>query len=441
MATETGRSGRSVAPEGLAFFRSVFGCVLVFSTLRFVWSGWVETLLIAPAYHFTYPGFGWVRPLPAPLMYGVFAVTGLSALLLAFGRAVRPAAAAFFVSFTYVELIDQATYLNHYYFVSLVALLLVVFPCDEAFSFRRRGAASIPKVQVDLFRLQVAVVYLFAGFAKLNSDWLLRAEPLHSWLALRVDVHPILAEPWLAFAMSWAGASFDLTVPLLLSWRRSRLLAYAAVVVFHLVTWLLFPIGVFPWVMMAAATVFFPPDWPRQAWAKVRGSALPVVPGEAPPRPLSRPALAFALAFGASQVLLPLRFVLEEGWVNWHEQGFRFSWRVMLIEKAGMVDYEVTTVSGARYREFPRHELTSLQYRMMSTQPDLIAQYGRHLADEYNARGLGPVAVHARSFAALNRRPSQVLVRSDVNLAGPLPQGWIAPFEEGKSPQAHAVRR
>ena len=433
MVTETTRAPRFVAADGLAFFRSAFGCVLVFSTARFVWSGWVETLLLAPAYHFTYPGFSWVRPLPAALLYGVFALMGISALSIALGRAVRLGAAAFFLAFTYVELIDKATYLNHYYFVSLVALLLVVFPCDEAFSLRRSPVAptAIVAVRLHLFRLQVGVVYLFAGLAKLNSDWLLRAEPLGTWLAQRADVHPLLGERWLAFAMCWAGAVFDLTIPFFLSWRPSRALAYVAVVVFHLVTWLLFPIGVFPWVMMAAATVFFPPDWPRQALAKLRGSVPTVLTELRPARPLGRASMTFSLVFAALQVLLPLRFLLEDGWVNWHEQGFRFSWRVMLIEKAGVVDYEVRAPSGARYREYPRRELTALQYRMMSTQPDMIAQYGRHLADEYNQKGLGPVSVHARSFAALNRRPSQRLVLPEVDLAQPTPaQGWIAAFED-----------
>ena len=43
-----------------------------------------------------------------------------------------------------------------------------------------------------------------------------------------------------------------------------------AIVVFHVVTWRLFPIGVFPWLMIAASTVFFAPDWPRKLLTKVR---------------------------------------------------------------------------------------------------------------------------------------------------------------------------
>ena len=42
-------------------------------------------------------------------------------------------------------------------------------------------------------------------------------------------------------------------------WRRTRPFAWCALVVFHVVTWRLFPIGVFPWLMIAASTVFFEP--------------------------------------------------------------------------------------------------------------------------------------------------------------------------------------
>ena len=41
------------------------------------------------------------------------------------------------------------------------------------------------------------MVYVFAGLAKLNADWLLDAQPLRIWLAARSDlpiVGPLLAQ-------------------------------------------------------------------------------------------------------------------------------------------------------------------------------------------------------------------------------------------------------
>lgn len=428
MATRLQRVlSRQVDAAGLAAFRIGFGLLLALSAVRFVACGWVEELLTGPSYHFTYAGFDWITPLGTPAMYGVFGIMALSALSIALGLRTRSAAAVFFLTFTYVELIDKTTYLNHYYLVSLLAFLLVIFPCDQAFALSRKGPEEqLPLLHYFLFRFQIGLVYFFAGLAKLNADWLFRAEPLAIWLPPRADVFPLLGEPWVPFVMSWCGALFDLSVPFLLAWKATRPFAYAAVVVFHVLTWLLFPIGVFPWVMIVSATVFFAPDWPRRLlqkwrWRRVAPSASPSL---AAPARIGFGIWAFALAFCLVQLALPLRYLAHPGWVNWHEQGFRFAWRVMLIEKAGLVEYDVVTRDGRHFREFPRKSLTHLQYRMLTTQPDMIAQYARHLAQVYALRGEPDVQVYARSRATLNRRTSQVLVRPDVDLARP--QGGVA---------------
>jgi hypothetical protein len=49
----------------------------------------------------------------------------------------------------------------------------------------------------------------------------------------------------------------------LLLWRRTRVLAYLAALAFHLTNWYLFNIGIFPWIMICATLLFFPPSWPR----------------------------------------------------------------------------------------------------------------------------------------------------------------------------------
>ena len=100
----------------------------------------------------------------------------------------------------------------------------------------------------------------------------------------------------------------------------------------------------------------------------------------------------------ALQLALPLRFLMYPGNVNWHEQGFRFSWRVMLIEKAGQVEFNVLVGDeDRRYVVYPRDQLTPLQYKMMSTQPDMIQEYAQHLAKTLQRR-------RARASAGLRGR-------------------------------------
>jgi vitamin K-dependent gamma-carboxylase len=274
--TATDLRARLHAPAdaaGLAVFRALFGGVMLFAVIRFAARGWIDELLLRPTFHFTYLGLSWVRPWPAWGMYLEFVVMGTAAAAIAAGAWTRASAFIFCATFTHAELIDKTLYLNHYYFVSLVAGLLVLLPSNACWSvdaWRRRRARkeprAVPAWSYAALRVQVALVYLFAGFAKLNGDWLLAAEPLRTWLRSYTDVPlvgPALGSPALAYALSWGGALFDLTVVFWLCWPRTRPQAFLSLAAFHLVVWCLFPIGVFSWVMIGAATIFLAPDWPR----------------------------------------------------------------------------------------------------------------------------------------------------------------------------------
>jgi vitamin K-dependent gamma-carboxylase len=437
---------------GLGAFRILFGALLLFSVLRFWAYGWIEQLYIAPPFHFTYFGFDWVRPWPGLGMYAHFALMALSALCLCLGLWSRAAACVFFASFTYAELLEKASYLNHYYFVSLVALLLAVMPCGACFSVDAwwRGRLALAPLTVRrwsyvLLQAQLGVLYFFAGFAKLNADWLLAAQPLRTWLSLHADapwIGPLLEQPWLAYTASYAGVAYDLSITGWLLWRRTRPYAYAVLVAFHVAVWLLFPIGVFSWVMIVSGSVFFDPDWPRRwlSQAPQRASAAFSTGGSA--GALQPFTLALAGAYLLLQLAVPLRFLCYPGNVNWHEQGFRFSWRVMLIEKAGQVEFNVLTgEDNRRYVIYPRESLTALQYKMMSTQPDMIQQYAQHLARTFEARGYTRVRVYADAWASLNGRPRQRLIDPAVDLAAAprslADKSWILPLEtQGSPPQA-----
>jgi vitamin K-dependent gamma-carboxylase len=429
------RLNRPVDAAGLAAFRIAFGAVMVFAVVRFAARGWVKELYLGPSFHFTYLGFEWIRPWPAWGMAVHFALMGLAAFGILLGAWTRLSALVLFVTFTYAELLDKTTYLNHYYLVSLLSLMLVFVPAGAAFSIdaaRRRTAAGVGSWVYELFRVQVGAVYFFAGLAKLDADWLLGAQPLTTWLQVHADVPligPLLAEPATAGVMSYAGAAFDLAIVPLLLWKQSRSFAYAAAVFFHVSIWLLFPVGVFSWVMLVAATVFFDPAWPRR-WLRAHAAPSPISVR------LSPGMAVVALAYCAVQILVPLRFLAYPGNVNWTDEAFRFAWRVMLVEKSGAVEYRVRTPSGQSLVN-PRTDLTPLQYKMMSTDPDMIHEYALHLAARRRASGEGEVQVFADAYASLNGRPSQRLIDPTVDLAAVprslLPQTWIVPLAETAS--------
>ncbi len=431
---------------GLAAFRAAFGFVMLVATVRFWARGWIDELYLQPQYHFTYLGFEWVRPWPGPWLYVHFSLMALAALGVCVGLWARLSAGAFCVLFVYAELLEKAAYLNHYYLVSLIALLLAFVPAAatgsiDAWIRRRRGAPArrVTNASYALLRVQLGLVYFFAGLAKLNSDWLVRAEPLSTWLSVRADVAlfgPLLAEPVVAHAMSYFGALFDLTVAGFLSWKRTRLPAFAVLVLFHLTVWLLFPIGMFSFVMVTAATIFFSPSWPRQLAAQLslRAGVAPV--GSATPVPAGWLPRVAGAGYLVAQLLLPLRFLLYPPGVNWHEQGFRFAWRVMLVEKAGQVRYRIE--AGPRhFVVYPRKELTPLQYTMMSTQPDMIHEYALELKRRFEARLGEPVRVFAEAWVSFNGRPRARLIDPAIDL-GAEPRTlsakpWILPQPESST--------
>lgn len=453
MATEPQQSLAQTSIVPLIIFRIVFGLLMLAGTVRFALKGWIHELYIAPQFHFTYWGFEWIRPLPPVGMVALFALIGLCALGIAIGFHYRLAIVGFFLLFTYVELIDKTYYLNHYYLVSLLSFLLIFLPANRTFaidSWRDPTTRTdrVPRWTIWVLRLQLGLVYFYAGVAKLQADWLLHALPLKLWLPANVNF-PLIGflfdYEWMAYTMSWGSAVFDLSVPLLLAWRRTRLFAFLLIVVFHGMTAFLFPIGIFPWLMIGSALIFFDAeDWANARSILPRGTEFgalrvcghnnsgqnskdvgpsiakphpnPPLLGEGtvteraygrdvprhgvfdnPPLPSkgrvrvgwncdhSRMIATITLTlFFALQLILPLRHHLYPGNVLWTEEGFRFAWHVMVYEKTGYAIFHITEPNSDReFTIFPSDILTPKQQEQMAIQPDMIAQLGRELARRY----------------------------------------------------------
>ncbi|MDT0633489.1 HTTM domain-containing protein [Spectribacter hydrogenoxidans] len=445
----------------LAVFRMLFGALMFAGTLRFMACGWIEQLYVAPDFHFKYWGFAWVQVPGEAGLYLLYTGIAATAAMVALGAFYRVAIIGFWCLFTYAELMDVTYYLNHYYFVSLLALILCFLSPHRAWSvdaWHKPGLAraTLPAWQTWWLRFQVGLLYFYAGLAKAEPDWLLHAQPLNIWLPPLSGMPllgPFLAEPWVHYAFSWFAFAFDTTIIAFLLWRVTRPYAFAVVLVFHLFTHLFFQIGLFPFIMVFAVLVFFEPDWPRR-WMPFFQSWLPasitrlfgaLSPSPSPARGSGgqgsgwRPtSAAFALvvaAFCLVQFIMPLRHWAYPGTVLWHEQGMRFSWRVMLREKSGSLNYRVVTDEGRTVVVTPHDYLTELQYREMAGQPDLVLQLAHHIRDDFNRRGHGPVEVYADSLVSLNGRPSKPMIDPQANLAAVEPgladAEWITDAPSG----------
>ncbi|MEO1546373.1 MAG: HTTM domain-containing protein, partial [Bacteroidota bacterium] len=150
----------------LAVFRIFFGVMMLWSLIRFWAKGWIERVYLEPKFHFTYYGFEWVKPL-GNWTYLLFVLCILASICILFGYKYRLAIIVFFLSFTYVELMEKSTYLNHYYFVSVLSFLLMFLPANAYYSIDayinpKRAFQKVPRWTMDSIKLLLGVVYVYA---------------------------------------------------------------------------------------------------------------------------------------------------------------------------------------------------------------------------------------------------------------------------------------
>jgi hypothetical protein len=439
----TNRLQRPVSIAPLVTFRILFGLMMFAGTIRFWANGWITQQYVTPKFYFTYMGFEWVKPLGSTGMHVIFGVIALSTILITAGLFYRVAVVIFFVAFTYVELIDVTNYLNHYYFISLISFLMIGLPANRYFSidvhiWPKLKRTYVPLWTIGIVRLQIGIVYFFAGLAKLNPDWMLHALPMKIWLPAKSHlplVGSLMYKEWIAYLFSWFGAFYDLFIAFFLINRKTRPVAYVFVLGFHIATAIFFPgIGMFPYVMIISSFAFFSSGYHQKLLASFTSTNRGMSTNT-----YHYPAMLQILLPGIIgvyfllQIIIPLRFLAYPGQLFWYEEGYRFSWRVMLMEKSGNTFFTVKEPStGKTYEVDNSQYLTPLQDKMMSTQPDMMLRYAHYLAGVYTKRGLKNPAVYAECHVALNGERSRLYIDTTVNLAmQPLSwkhYNWVLPI-------------
>ena len=438
----------------LVGFRIVFGGIMLWEVYRYSTHGWISRYYIEPALTFTYYGFSWVKPWPGRGMYIHFFVIGLAAACVMAGFLYRIAAPVLFLAFTYIFLLEQTRYLNHFYLVCLISFFMCFLPAERAFSVdsllrRKIGSDVAPSWTLWLLRAQVGIPYFYGGIAKLNSDWIHGGEPMRSWLRplTRIPpIGPIFGADWVVYSFVIGGLLLDLLVVPLLLWRRTRLFAFVAAVVFNLINAVIFDIGIFPWLMLGALLIFFPPDLLRR-FARAFMSPGELYDADPPIKPntipegSSCPSLStsqkwvagFLAVYLAVQLLFPLRHYVYPGNVSWTEEGHNFAWHMKLRTKSGEAVFTVTHPrTGQTWTIKPEDYLKSHQMVKMTTKPDLLLQFAHYLAEEKRREGYDDVEVRARAMVSLNGRERQLLIDPNVDLAKEhvslLPVLWIVPL-------------
>lgn len=441
----------------LVFFRTVFGAIMLWEVYRYFSTGWIRRYYIDPSFYFGYFGLEWVKPWPGNGMYIHFAVLGVAAACIMLGFLYRIATPIFFLGFTYVFLLDQTRYLNHFYLVCLISFLMIFLPANRAFSIDallgpQLRSDVVPAWALWLLRAQIGIAYFFGGIAKINSDWLIGGEPMRTWLRPLMTMPalgPIFQNERVVYCFVYGGLLLDLLVVPLMLWRRTRLIAFAAAVVFNLINAAIFNIGIFPWFMLGATLIFFPPDLMRRFARAFLNPGAALRADESKQERLktlktatrSCPALTkqqkvvigLLAGYLVVQLVLPLRHFLYPGNVSWTEEGHNFAWHMKLRTKRGESLFTIThPPTGQTWIVKPDEQLDPRQAMKMANKPDMILLFAHHLAEQKRREGYENVEVRAKVTSSLNGRKPQVLIDPTVDLAKEsrslLPARWIVPL-------------
>ncbi|CAN5315328.1 HTTM domain-containing protein [soil metagenome] len=437
--------------SSLAVFRIWFAICMLINTWMYTIDVHIDYL--QPKLFFSFiPG---MAPWPGNGMYIHFAVMAASAAFIGLGYFYRQAAIIFFLATTYLFLLEKAYYQNHFYLVSLLSFLLIILPANRVWSVdnaEKKWPESVPRWSVLLLKFQIAIVYFYGGIAKLNYDWL-HGRPQTEYMMQQAHlavIGPIVSHPLFAQIVTYGGIAVDLSLGFLLFFGPTFWLGTIIAVAFHLLNSRLFPIGIFPWLMIGTIGLFAPYDWPRKVLAKIAPilSRLKISVTSASKAEKTNAAfektdevskrdaaiLIFLHVYVLLQILIPLRRFLYPGETSWTELGHRFSWSMMLRTKL-IKSFEVKATNpktGAKLTVDLTSGMNSKQIYQMMSRPDMILRYAHYVADQQEMKtGVRPI-VKIRAIESLNLRPVQDLVDYNVDLASEkdtlMPFTWIIPL-------------
>ncbi len=369
-----------------------------------------------------YAALPWIAPLPSFVMKALLGIAVLAGVCVLLGLYFRVAALTLFVVFAYHFLLDSSYYQSTAYLLVLLSLLLACSPAHHLWALDARRIAAEKRgrggvLLLWIFRFQLALVYFYAGVAKIDADWVSGRTLSVMVPAARLDAlsSRFLSSQGVSVAMSWIGLAFDLLVAPGLLWRRTRTFALVALVLFHLHNALTFRLVHLPWAMLFLSTVFLEPSWPRKLLRFVPIRQTPPASSLPPLRP-SRWALLAALVYCTCQTAVPLRKWLYAGNAYFTECGFPFSWAMRSRVKNATTELLVIDKQTGQRELIPLGKgMQPMQAGRAQGDPHAIWLLSQRLSQRARKEGRS-IAVYARSVVSLNGSVPTVFVACDVDL-------------------------
>lgn len=404
----------------LIVFRILFGAIMLMEFGKSIARGWVDEVYIRAPFRFTFIGFEFLQHMNGEKMYWYFGAGCLVSVMVALGLFYRYSSFLLAILWTGVYFSQKAHYNNHFYLMVIICWMMFIVPAHRRASLDVKLGLVKPTNEcyrwcIQLFIIQIAIVYTYAAIAKLYPDWL-NALPAKIWFANKQKHHYfgyLFQQEWFAYFVSYSGIVFDFLIVPMLLWRRTRVLAVIAMLIFHQFNKLTFGIGVFPYLAMSLNVFFFPgktfdntvgietQPFPYPVWTITQQRNITII---------------FSL-YIIWQILTPFRHHLYKGDVVWTEEGHRMAWRMMLRSKKGDAVFMVKDKnSDSNWAVYPEDHMLRYQARNVATKPDFIWQFARRLKHKYKREGYD-VAVYVQSMCSVNGRPKRLLIDPNVDIA------------------------
>ena len=379
--------------SGLVIFRILLGLLIVAESFGAILLGWVEAVFIQSKFTFNFIGFDFLQILHGEKMYSYFFVMGIFGLLITFGLFYRFAMASFTIMWTTVYLIQKESYNNHYYFLILICVIMIFLPANGKLSvdaklFPKIKQTKIPRWMPYLLLFQLAILYFYAAIAKFYPDWLdgTFTKLLLSGTTSNEFLLKIFLNKYFYLFIAYAGILFDLLIVPLLLFKKTRTIALAASLSFHLFNAIFLQIGIFPFFALSFSLFFYLPEKIRKLFFK---NKLSIEEPIAYNYSRKRIFLYFLIPFLFIQFILPLRHHLIEGDVLWTEEGHRLSWRMMLRKRDGFINFKIKNNDTGEITSYDYHKnLSPKQANTLATKPDFIWQYCQRIKQEYSGKNI-----------------------------------------------------
>lgn len=358
----------------------------------------------------------------------LYAMVMLSAGLCAIGLLYRFASWMFLISYSFLFFQDKILWNNHWYLFVLIGILAVVINMAGTYSLDvllkpEKKQPFVARWNYIVFGVQIGLVYFFGGVAKVNSDWLVNAEPIGTFLSQRTE-YPILGilfqQSWAKFFFAYTGALFDLGIVFLLFWKRAWITAVVSVLIFNGLNSIIFDIGVFPFFMIGSLLVFYQVKLnPVQSNVKNKIDFDKI---SAPT--IARYGITALLIF---QLIFPFRQFLYKGSPSWIGICERFSWR-MMIQTKDIQEFEFYVYDRLLEEEQPvQIDVSPRQRIAMVVFPDMIAQYAEGMRQHIEKQGTTNIEIRARIQVKMNAGKFQFLVDKEYDLSREERLLWESP--------------